>query len=216
MPRARRHLLSQSYYHVMTRGNNRNVVFKCDADYHYYLNLLSKYKLEHPFDLYHYCIMPNHVHMLVRVNEAEDFSAFMKKINLAYFHHYNQEYGWIGHFWQDRYKSQTVGKDSYFIQCGKYIELNPVRANLVDQPEDYQYSSYKYYTKSEHNHLITADFIYEESGKNNLERQIRYQELVLCDIIEESYRKFTWGSDYQRYKEQEKIQRKMKKEENRG
>ena len=121
MPRHSRLLLSQSYYHIMTRGNNKNIVFRCHEDYLYFLELISRYKLEHSFDLYHYCLMPNHVHLLVKTNKASDFSTFMKKLNLAYFHHFRQEYGWIGHFWQDRYKSQAVGKDAYFIQCGKYI-----------------------------------------------------------------------------------------------
>lgn len=200
----------------MTRGNNRNVVFKCDEDYQYYLELVFKYKLEHPFDLYHYCLMNNHVHMLVKTNIASDFSTFMKKINLAYFHHYNKEYGWVGHFWQDRFKSQAVGKDAYFIQCGKYIELNPVRASIVENPADYLYSSYRYYEKGETNHLITPDFMYEEMGKDDAERQAQYRKLVVDEIIEESYRKSAWGSDYQRYKEKEKVDRKLRKEKNRA
>jgi putative transposase len=69
----------------------------------------------------------------------------MKKLNPAYYHHYRQEYGWVGHFWQGRYRCQQVGKDAYFIQCGKYIELNPVRSGIVEKPEDYQYSSYGYF-----------------------------------------------------------------------
>lgn len=196
----------------MTRGNNRNIVFKTDDDYKYFIELISKYKLEHPFDLYHYCLMPNHTHFLIQTKKALDFSIFMKKLNLAYFHHYKQSYGWIGHFWQDRYKSQAVGKDAYFIQCGKYIELNPVRAGMVERPEDYKYSSYKYYSVGRPNHLITPDFMYEEMGYDNAERQKNYQKIVVDQIIEESFNKSTWGSDYQRYKETEKIERKQKRE----
>ncbi|HLC43658.1 MAG TPA: transposase [Patescibacteria group bacterium] len=211
MPRARRFLLSQSYYHIMTRGNNRNVVFKSDEDFQYYLSLVAKYKIEHPFDLYHYCLMPNHTHFLIQTKKAADFSVFMKKLNLAYFHHFNQEYGWIGHFWQDRYKSQAVGKDAYFIQCGKYIELNPVRAKIVEKPEDYQYSSYKFYTEGKTNHLITPDFIYEELGHSETEKQKQYQDLVVGQEIEDSYRKNAWGSSRQQYQERQKVSRKNKK-----
>ena len=212
MPRTRRFILSQSYYHIMTRGNNRNIVFRSDTDYQYFLELIIKYKTEHPFDLYHYCLMPNHTHFLIQTKNALDFSIFMKKLNLAYFHHYRQEYGWIGHFWQDRYKSQPVGKDSYFVQCGKYIELNPVRANLVEKPEDYRYSSYKYYAQGILNKLITPDFIYEEMGKTCAKRQEQYKKLIIDQIIQESYNQGAWGSDYQRYKEAEKVNRKLKKE----
>ena len=195
----------------MTRGNNRNVVFKSDEDFQYYLSLVAKYKIEHPFDLYHYCLMPNHTHFLIQTKKAADFSVFMKKLNLAYFHHFNQEYGWIGHFWQDRYQSQAVGKDAYFIQCGKYIELNPVRAKMVGKPEDYQYSSYKFYTEGKTNHLITPDFIYEELGHSETEKQKQYQDLVVGQEIEDSYRKNAWGSSRQQYQERQKVSRKNKK-----
>lgn len=195
----------------MTRGNNKNIVFKSDEDYFYYLRLVSKYKIEHPFDLYHYCLMPNHTHFLIQTKKALDFSTFMKKLNLAYFHHYNKEYGWVGHFWQDRYKSQAVGKDVYFIQCGKYIELNPVRANIVGNPLDYQYSSYRYYAEGKKDQLITPDFMYEEMGENNKEKQIQYQKLIVDQIIEESCGKNVWGGNQQRYQETQKVSRKTKK-----
>jgi len=195
----------------MTRGNNRNVVFRSDEDYQYYLSLVTKYKLEHPFDLYHYCLMPNHTHFLIQTKKASDFSIFMKKLNLAYFHHFNREYSWVGHFWQDRYKSQPVGKDAYFIQCGKYIELNPVRAHIVEKPESYRYSSYGFYAQGKSDHLITPDFIYEELGHTDQERQKQYREIIVDQIIEDSYHKNTWGSNRQQYQEQQKIDRKNKK-----
>jgi putative transposase len=205
MPRPARLLLSQSYYHIMTRGNNRNVVFKSKSDYCYYLKPLKKYKLELPFDLYHYCLMPNHVHMLIQTKKASDFSLFMKKINLAYFHHYRQAYDWVGHFWQDRFKSQPVGKDEYFIQCGKYIELNPVRKNLVKRPQDYFFSSYKHYANGSKNLLVTEDFFYEKLGTNNQIRQEKYCEMVISDIVNESYQKSVWGDRRQRYREKDKA-----------
>ncbi len=142
MPRKKRFLLSKSYYHIINRGNNRNPIFKCDADFLYFLELILKYKLEHSFELYQYCLMSNHVHFQIQTKKALDFLKFMQKSNLAYFHHYNREYSWVGHFWQDRFKSQAIGKDAYFIQCGKYIELNPVRASIVREPEEYHFSSW--------------------------------------------------------------------------
>ena len=78
----------------------------------------------------------------------------MKKLDLAYCYHYKNIYGWTGHFWQDRFKSQPVGKDNYFIQCGKYIELNLVRAGIVDAPEKYLYSSFKNYAEGKKDDLI--------------------------------------------------------------
>ena len=211
MPRPARFLLSESFYHVMTRGNNRNVVFKSAEDYEYFLKLVLKYKLEHPFDLYHYCLMPNHTHFLIQTKKAFDFSTFMKKLNLAYFHHYRREYGWVGHFWQDRFKSQAIGKDAHFIQCGKYIELNPVRAGIVENPDEYQYSSYAYYAQGKTSPPITTDFIYEEIGHTTDEKQERYRKLVIDQVIEDSYNRAIWGSDLQRYREQDKVNRKTNK-----
>lgn len=205
MPRSPRLLLPQSFYHIITRGNNRNIVFKFDIDYLYFLNLISKYKRELPFDLYHYCLMPNHTHLLIQTKRANDFSLFMKKLNLSYFHYFKKHYGWVGHFWQDRFKSQPVGKDRYFIQCGKYIELNPVRANLVSKPEEYYYSSYRYYTQGEKNDLITTDFLYQDLGETNFQKQKKYKEIVISDIVVNNYDKSVWGSKRQRYNEVRKI-----------
>lgn len=205
MPRAPRLLLSKSYYHIITRGNNKNKIFKDNEDYQYYFDLIRKYKKELSFNLYHYCLMPNHVHLLIQTDDKDDFSLFMKKINLSYFHHYRKKYGWIGHFWQDRFKSQTIGKDEYFIQCGKYIEFNPVRANIVIDPGDYPYSSYSHYSFGKDNDLITNDFFYEEMGGNNQEKQNKYIKLVISDIIVNNYKKPVWGSDRQRYNETKKI-----------
>jgi len=214
MPRQPRLLLSKSYYHVITRGNNRHKVFVSNNDYLYYLHLLDRFKTELPFDLFHYCLMPNHVHLLVRTHNSQDFSTFMKKINLAYFHHYRRYYDWVGHFWQDRYRSQPVGKDQYFIQCGKYIELNPVRAKLVKRPEDYKFSSYKYYSEGKKNNLITLDIFYNEFGNNDPERQTRYRKLIINSIIVKNYKKPVWGTSYQREHEIKKIRYNLEKKAN--
>jgi len=211
MPRQPRQLLSHSCYHIITRGNNRHVIFKNRDDYLYYLCLLKRFKSQHPFDLFHYCLMPNHVHMLVRTNKDSDFSTFMKKLSLSYFHHYNISYGWAGYFSQDRFKSQPVGKDEYFIQCGKYIELNPVRAGIVDSPEKYIYSSFRYYSEGEKDNLITDDFIYEEMGDTDAKKREAYRKLVIDEIISSSYLKNVWGTSRQDYQETRKNKYNMKK-----
>lgn len=210
MPRPPRLLLSQSYYHVITKGNNQNTVFRAEADYLYYLKLIQRFMSELPFDLYHYCLMPTHVHLSAKTGNAKNFSNFMKKINLAYFYHYKNLYGWHGHFWQDRFKSQPVGKDEYFIQCGKYIELNPVRAGLVKDPRDYPYSSYRYYGLGEPNSLLTKDIFYSELGKNPKIRQEKYQDLIISEVVTDYYKNKIWASPYQRFNEWRKIKYNLK------
>lgn len=205
MPRPARILLSQSYYHVMTRGNNLNQVFRQETDFDKYLETINKLKEECAFDLFRYCLMPNHTHFLIRTENAKDFSTFMKRMNLIYFYYFKKKYGWIGHFWQDRFKTQPVGKDRYFIQCGKYIELNPVRAGLVRKPEQYKYSSYRYYSQGIRNDLLTEDIFFNDLGKTNKERRQNYSELVIEDMVKDSYKKKSWGSGNQRYNENRKT-----------
>ena len=134
MPRQPRFLPPDNYFHIMNRGNNGHDVFTCDEDYRYYLEKLSALKAEHPFDLYHYCLMGTHVHMLVKTQKETDFSIFSKRLNLSYANYFKKNYGSLGHFWQGRFKSQLIGSDIYFMQCGKYIEMNPLRAGLVNDP----------------------------------------------------------------------------------
>ncbi len=211
MPRKPRLLLSKSYYHITARGNNKNNVFKESNDYFFYLNLIRKYKKKNPFDIYHYCLMSNHVHFLVKTRDAFGFSSFMKNISLAYCYYFKSKYGWTGHFWQGRYDSQSVGKDKYFLQCGKYIELNPVRAKIVEDPKDYSYSSYSYYAEGKDNDIITEDFFYKDLGNSNKERQKEYRNILIDEIINESYNKSVWGSNIQRYREYQKEKGKLKK-----
>lgn len=211
MPRQPRLLLSKSYYHVMTRGNNKNVVFRDESDYRYYLKRFKQFKQELQFNLFHYCLMPTHVHQLVQTRKAGDFSLFMKKINLAYFHYYRKKYGWVGHFWQDRFKSQPVGKDDYFIQCGKYIEMNPVRKKLVASPDNYQFSSFNYYHSGSVDDLVMENPFYIELGSSVDERQKNYQKLVIDEEISNNYKSKVWGIDYQKYQEDRKIRYHLRK-----
>jgi len=205
MPRPPRLLLSQSFYHIMTRGNNRNIIFKKDSDYQYFIKLIQRFKKELPFDLYHYCLMPTHTHFLIRTKKSKEFSLFMKKLNLAYFYYYKNHYGWDGHFWKDRFKSQPVGKDNYFIQCGKYIELNPARAEMVENPENYEYSSYKFYVFGVEDSLITEDIFYKSLGKNNKQRQKEYKKLIIDEKIQNSYKNNVWAFGKQKYNEVKKV-----------
>ena len=199
MPRQKRFLPPDNAFHIMCRGNNGYQVFNSAKDYSKYLDLVNKYKAEHPFDLFHYCLMNNHVHLLIMVKEGKDFSNFMKKLNLAYFSYYKFNYGWNGHFWQDRFKSKLISKDSYLIQCGKYIEMNPVRTKKTEKPEDYLWSSYNYYAKGLKNNLITRDLIYDSLGVTEEFRQHAYQNMVTEEIFSFENQRVAQGNKKTRY-----------------
>lgn len=167
----------------MNRGNDGRQIFTCEEDYQYYLDKLLELKTEHPFDLSHYCLMSTHVHFLVKIIKETDFSIFSKRLNLSYTNYFKRNYGALGHFWQGRFKSQLISSDIYLLQCGKYIELNPVRAGIAETPEEYRWSSYQHYSLGKKNHLITQDIFYDEFGKDQEERQKNYSKLMIDEVI---------------------------------
>lgn len=196
MSRGPRLLSPDGVYHIITRGNNQNTVFKEDEDFIFYLKLLAKFKKEQPFDLFHYCLMSNHTHLLLQTNKNTNLSLLMKRLNLSYFHYFRRKYGWVGHFWQDRFRTQLVSKDEYLIQCGKYIELNPVRAEIVRSPEDYSWSSYRYYGQGINGRLITPNIFYEELGKNAREKQKNYRNLIIEEMNFKNKKSSALGSPH--------------------
>ncbi|MFC1807077.1 transposase [Candidatus Omnitrophota bacterium] len=175
MPRTKRYLPEEGALHILARGNNKQKIFKDDIDYKTCLKRIFQYKEESNILIYHYCLMPTHIHMIVEISNESTLSRFMKQLEVGYVHHYKRRYDYIGHFWQDRYKSLLISNDSYLITCARYVELNPVRAELVKNPEDYRYSSYKAYAYGYKNDIITYDPIYLELGNTNKKRQIAYR-----------------------------------------
>src|SRR4030042_771285 len=133
MPRTARIAPNEYVYHILTRGNNRQNVFKDKKDYEKYLGILKRYKEKYKFKLYHYVLMTNHVHLVLETaQKGGNLSEIMKGINLSYAQYYKKRYRHIGHFWQDRYKSIIISKDNYLLACGSYVDLNPVRAKIVE------------------------------------------------------------------------------------
>ena len=175
MPRIFRILPETGIFHILTRGNNRQTIFKDDKDFIYYRYLLNLYKEEHKFLLYHYCFMSNHIHLILETTDKTNLSKLMKQLNLSYMHHFRRKYKYWGHFWQGRFKSLLIDRDEYLITCGRYIENNPVRAKMVGRPEDYQWSSYKVYAKGAKDNLIDIDPLYGNLGKTTKQRQDNYQ-----------------------------------------
>ena len=146
MPRAARIAPNGNIYHVLTRGNNSQNIFKDDNDFKKYLELIFRYKGKYHFKLYHYVLMTNHVYLVIETTEnGGSLSEIMKCINISYAQHYKGRYKHIGHFWQDRYKNIIISKDAYLLACGSYVELNAVRARIVEDPKEYKWSSYVVY-----------------------------------------------------------------------
>ena len=160
MPRESRRKSPSGIYHVMMRGVNREPIFHDDEDRCHFLNLLIHTRLPDAFDLYAYCLMVNHIHLLIR-ERSDDISRTMKRINSRYVSWFNAKYDRIGPLFQGRFKSLNIEDDCYLLSVLRYIHLNPVKANLVESPEDYVWSSCrKYYAAAEErSDLLNLRFI---------------------------------------------------------
>ena len=129
--------------HVIQRGNNRQSCFQDFADRSAYLAFLSNYQKEHGVDVHAWVLMDNHTHLLVTPREDTSLSVFMKALGQRYAQYFNHKYDRSGTLWEGRFKSCLVDTESYFLQCQRYIELNPVKAGMVRYAGDYQWSSYQ-------------------------------------------------------------------------
>jgi REP element-mobilizing transposase RayT len=134
-------------YHVITRGNQRQRVFKDRDDYERYLKVLETYKNQYDYLLYAYVLMGNHVHLLIETKERP-LSKILQGINQSYTIYFNKRYRTVGHLFQGRYKAILCEKDAYLLSLVKYIHLNPIRAGVVKSLEEYPWSSHRCYVRN--------------------------------------------------------------------
>ena len=179
MARCARIISSNLPMHIMNRGNNRQPLFTSREEKLYFLYLLHKMKSINGVHIYHYCLMNNHIHLVVRLEPNADLSRFLKQVFLAYYSLFRNKHDYVGHLVQGRFKSIVIDTEGYLIQCGKYIELNPVRAKIVTNPGDYEFSSYRYYVEGLYDPLITPDPGFAGLGKDEAARHLAYRRLVI-------------------------------------
>lgn len=130
-------------HHIVQRGHNHNAVFVEEADYRFYLNNLIEWKAHYDVGIYAYCLMTNHVHLiLVPRIQGDAISRLMRRLSARQGRRVNRLEERIGTLWAGRFKSSVIDTDGYLLACLRYVEMNPVRAGMVDQPEDYRWSSY--------------------------------------------------------------------------
>ena len=131
-------------YHVIVRGNQRQKTFLNDQDYRAYLERLAKYRRKYDYSVYAYCLMPNHVHLLLESSD-QPLAKFMQGLQQSYSQYFNLRHHKVGHVFQGRYKAIICEKDEYLLELIRYIHLNPVRAGIVKRPERYGYSGHRVY-----------------------------------------------------------------------
>ncbi len=150
MNRTARFDFPNSYFHIISRGQRKNPLFFSDNDMMVYLGILGKLLGELKIDLNAFCLMRNHIHLLLH-RKTDSLQKLMRSLNTSYAIYFNAKYKTVGHVFQGRYKSFYVAKEDYLISLIHYIHMNPVKAHLCKVPEDYYFSSYCHYLGSKSN-----------------------------------------------------------------
>lgn len=182
MPRMARVVLPHYPHHIVQRGHNRQVIFAERQDFQRYLDTLREYKEQYGVAVYAFCLMTNHVHLLLSPSEPTGIGKLMKRLAGRQTRHHNRLEGRSGTLWEGRYKSSPVERDDYLLSCCRYIELNPVRARMVAEPQDYPWSSCRYRLGPDTADWLDCDPFYLSLGEDETERRRCYREFLLGAI----------------------------------
>jgi Transposase and inactivated derivatives len=140
MPRLARNKSRSGIYHIMLRGINKQEIFHDDEDKVRFLETLNRYKKITKIEVYAWCLMHNHLHLLLKEGD-EELAITMKRVGVSFSWYYNKKYRWTGHLFQDRYRSENVESDEYLMTVLRYIHQNPVKAGIVQKPLIWKWSS---------------------------------------------------------------------------
>ena len=182
MPRRARVTLPNVPLHIIQRGNNRQACFHADEDYRAYLNWLAEYAREGDCAIHAYVLMTNHVHLLLTPHDTGSAGNLMKRLGQRYVQYVNRTYRRTGTLWEVRFRSCLTQEEDYVLTCHRYIELNPIRADLVGHPAEYRWSSYRANAQGEASGLLTPHPTYTALGTSAAERQAAYRELFRFEL----------------------------------
>ncbi|TYT27616.1 transposase [Luteimonas viscosa] len=174
MPRLPRLELPGIPLHVTQRGVNRCAIFLDDDDRHHYRRVLREAARRHAVAIHAFVLMDNHVHLLLSANRSGDISQTLRRAGQTYVQSFNQRHGRVGTLWQGRFKSCLVDSDAYVLRVIRYIELNPVRAAMVERPEDFRWSSVHTHLDRARDPLIVPHPVYQALGSDPASRAVAY------------------------------------------
>lgn len=163
--------------HIIQRGNNRQICFASAQDFAAYVNWLKEYSIKYQVDVHAWVLMTNHVHLLCTPRVVNAVSNMMQALGRSYVQYFNYSYKRTGTLWEGRFKSCLVQEEGYLLQLYRYIELNPVRAGMVEQPSDYGWSSYQINALGKESALCTPHPLYLALGSDLATRQASYRDL---------------------------------------
>jgi putative transposase len=214
MPRKPRFFLPGVPAHIVQRGHSREPVFFEDSDYRAYLDWLQEAAERYNCAIHAYVLMTNHVHLLATPESKDGVSRMMQYVGRRYVPYINYTYGTSGSIWEGRYKASLVSDEQYLLTCMRYIELNPVRANMVNAPGHYRWSSYRCNAQGRRDALVTEHSLYTQIGKTPASRCDAYRALFKAHIDETQLKdiRAAWqtgtplGNDFFKQKIEQKLQ----------
>ena len=178
MPRQARIILSNTAHHIVQRGHNRQIVFVEKQDYDYYLGTLKEWKRELNVNVYGYCLMTNHIHLILDpLDEPDNLGRLMKRLAGRQTRYVNHQENRTGSLWEGRYKSSPIETDNYLLACHRYVERNPIKAGMVVAVDEYDWSSYSQHAGLEER-WIDLDEGYLSLSVDDDERFKRYKQYV--------------------------------------
>ena len=186
MPRQARRKSESGIYHIMLRGINQQQIFEDEEDGFRFLETLSKYKEPCGYEIYAYCLMGNHIHILLKEGK-ENLTLVLKRIAGSYVYWYNWKYRRCGHLFQDRFKSEPVEDDAYFLTVLRYIHQNPIKAGICKNIDGYKFSSYNEYINKPN--LVNVDFCLGIIDKEQfIEFNNEFNDDICLDIRDNDFR----------------------------
>jgi putative transposase len=185
MSRHPRLILPAVPLHIIQRGNNRGLCFAGTSDFLVYLTLLRQYAAETACHVHAYVLMTNHVHLLLSTSSRAGPSVLMRRLGQHYVQYFNRRQRRSGTLWEGRFRSCLVDSERYLLVCQRYIELNPVRAGMVETPEAYPWSSYRANALGTDDPLVTPHLVYTGLGAHDVDRRAAYRHLFLEELSEQ-------------------------------
>jgi len=196
MPRRRRMYLPGLTYHLVQRGNNRRPCFFEAEDYRIYLDLFAQGMTTYGVAVHAYVLMTNHIHLLLTPEYEDSISCMTRTLGSRFAQAMNRKYERTGTLWEGRHKSSPVDCAAYLLKCYRYIELNPVVANMVTQPEEYLWSSYRANACGEHNTLVSPHACYLDLAPTADACRAEYRRMVATKLADDDVRLIRRAAHY--------------------
>jgi putative transposase len=182
MARLPRLTLAGYPHHIIQRGNNRQAIFSAPAHYAMLLALLDEHAREQRVAIHGYVLMPNHFHLLATPESASGIPQMMQAVGRRYVRRFNAAQGRTGTLWEGRYRSTLIQPERYLLPCLVYLDLNPVRHQLVSEPGDYPWSSHGHYVGARADRLLSPHPLYWSLGNTPFAREAAYADLVRAGL----------------------------------